>query len=70
MQDFQRARLCRTERDFAAYELSVASPIWGSYRGHRISTSPPPASGMSMLQILHMLKETSLGGLAVNLPEC
>lgn len=52
-----------TERDFAAYELSVAEPIWGSYRGHRISTSPPPASGMSMLQLLHILEKFEVGAL-------
>lgn len=51
------------EEDFAAYELSVVEPIWGSYRGHRISTSPPPASGMSMLQILHMLEHFDLRAL-------
>lgn len=49
--------------DLAAYELSVAEPIWGSYRGHRISTSPPPASGMLMLQILAMLEHFEIGGL-------
>jgi len=52
-----------TERDFAEYKLSVASPIWGAYRGHRISTSPPPASGMSMLQILHILENFDIGAL-------
>ncbi len=49
--------------DFAAYKLSVVQPIWGSYRGHRISTSPPPASGMSMLQVLHMLEHFDLAAL-------
>lgn len=52
-----------SERDFAAYELSVAEPIWGSYRGHRISTSPPPASGMSMLEMLHILENFDIGAL-------
>jgi gamma-glutamyltranspeptidase/glutathione hydrolase len=49
--------------DLAAYELSVAEPIWGAYRGHRISTSPPPASGMLMLQILNMLEPFEIGAL-------
>ena len=52
-----------SREDLARYELSVAEPIWGSYRGHRISTSPPPASGMSMLQILHMLEPFEIGTL-------
>ncbi|AOO83688.1 gamma-glutamyltransferase [Bosea vaviloviae] len=53
-----------SRQDLAAYELSVAEPIWGSYRGHRISTSPPPASGMLMLQILNMLENFEIGGLS------
>lgn len=55
-----------TEQDLAAYELSVARPIWGEYRGHRIATSPPPASGMLMLQLLHMLENFDLGALDHN----
>lgn len=55
-----------TREDLAAYELSVVDPIWGCYRGHRISTSPPPASGLSMLQILHMLEHFDLAALGHN----
>ncbi|MCW3477306.1 gamma-glutamyltransferase [Limobrevibacterium gyesilva] len=55
--------------DLARYELSVADPIWGEYRGHRISTSPPPASGMSMLQVLHMLQHFDLAALGHNSAE-
>ncbi len=53
-----------SQADLAAYELSVSQPIWGSYRGKRISTSPPPASGMLMLQILNMLENFDIGALA------
>jgi len=52
-----------SQKDLAAYELSVAEPIWGSYRGHRISTSPPPASGMLMLEILNMLENFDIAAL-------
>ncbi len=52
-----------SREDFARYQLSVAAPIWGNYRGHRIATSPPPASGMSMLQILHMLEPFAISEL-------
>jgi gamma-glutamyltranspeptidase/glutathione hydrolase len=53
-----------SREDLAAYNLSVAEPVWGSYRGHRISTSPPPASGMLMLQILNMLENFEIGALS------
>ncbi len=55
-----------TRDDLAAYELSVASPIWGEYRGHRIATSPPPASGMLMLQLLQVLEHFDLRALGHN----
>src|SRR5262249_42061607 len=29
--------------DLAQYEISVAKPLWGQYRGYRIATNPPPA---------------------------
>ena len=52
-----------SREDLARYELSVIEPLWGSYRGHRIATSPPPGSGMSMLQLLNMLEPFDLRGL-------
>ncbi len=67
--DFARHCGLISQEDLARYELSVAEPIWGSYRGHRISTSPPPASGMSMLQILHMLEPFAIGALEHGGPE-
>lgn len=49
--------------DLAKYELSVAKPLWGEYRGLKIATSPPPGSGLSMLQILHMLDHFDVGAM-------
>jgi gamma-glutamyltranspeptidase/glutathione hydrolase len=49
--------------DLATYEVSTAAPVWGEYRGHRISTSPPPASGFPMLQLLHILENFDIGAL-------
>ncbi len=64
--DFEASGGLLRKEDFAAYELSVVQPLWGEYRGHRISTSPPPASGMLMLQILHILENFELGRLEHN----
>jgi gamma-glutamyltranspeptidase / glutathione hydrolase len=49
--------------DLAKYELSVARPLWGEYRGYRIATSPPPGSGLSMLQLLHILDHFDVGAM-------
>lgn len=54
--DFQKHGGLIGVKDLAEYQLSVVEPLWGEYRGHRISTSPPPASGMTMLQVLHIME--------------
>ncbi len=55
-----------TREDFAAYRVSTAEPIWGEYRGHRIATNPPPTSGLSMLELLHILEGFDLAALGHN----
>lgn len=52
--------------DFAEYRTSLAEPIWGSYRGHRIATNPPPSSGLSMLELLHILENFDVAALGHN----
>lgn len=52
-----------TLEDLASYRTAVEPPLWGSYRGHRISTSPPPSSGIAMLEILHILENFPLSDL-------
>ncbi|HEX9049623.1 MAG TPA: gamma-glutamyltransferase [Anaeromyxobacter sp.] len=34
-----------TEADLAAYRVREREPLWGSYRGHRIASMPPPSAG-------------------------
>ena len=52
-----------SREDLSRYELSVIEPLWGSYRGHRIATTPPPGSGLSMLQVLHVMEHFDVGAL-------
>jgi gamma-glutamyltranspeptidase / glutathione hydrolase len=52
-----------TFEDLDQYELSVTQPLWGSYRGRRIATSPPPASGMAMLEVLHIMENFDVAAL-------
>lgn len=44
------------EKDLARYELSRVAPVWGTYRGNHIATSPPPGSGFPMLEFLHIME--------------
>lgn len=55
-----------TRKDLAEFRLSSVAPIWGSYRGHRISTNPPPSSGLSMLELLNILEGFDLAALGHN----
>lgn len=45
-----------TVDDLKSLRVSRVDPIWGSYRDTKISTSPPPGSGISMLQLLHIME--------------
>jgi gamma-glutamyltranspeptidase/glutathione hydrolase len=49
--------------DLRAYRPSLADPIWGAYRGHRIATNPPPSSGFAMLEVLHILEHFDIAEL-------
>lgn len=62
--DFARHGGLISREDLAAYTLSVAEPVWGEYRGRRIATSPPPASGVLMLEILQILEHFEISALA------
>ncbi|GGG65230.1 gamma-glutamyltransferase [Salipiger pallidus] len=46
--------------DLAHYGVTKAAPVWGSYRGKRIASSPPPGSGMPMIELLHILENFDL----------
>lgn len=52
-----------TREDLAAYDLYKAEPLRGEYRGRRIATSPPPGSGLCLLEILHILEGFDIGGM-------
>lgn len=54
-----------TAADLKAYRTRDRAPLWGSYRGHRIATMPPPsAGGLAVLQVLGVLERASPLGLA------
>ncbi|HKD48088.1 MAG TPA: gamma-glutamyltransferase [Rhizomicrobium sp.] len=45
-----------TMKDFADYTTTESAPLYCSYRGYRIISSPPPSSGgVSMCEILNIL---------------
>ncbi|KAA0012250.1 gamma-glutamyltransferase [Billgrantia pellis] len=49
--------------DLAQYAISKAEPVWGSYRGRRIASSPPPGSGFPMIELLQILENFDLAAM-------
>lgn len=45
-----------TRDDLINYRVTVEPPLRGTYRGYEIVTVPPPACGMSLIQMLNFLE--------------
>jgi gamma-glutamyltranspeptidase/glutathione hydrolase len=58
-----------TMEDLAAYRVREKAPCWGSYRGLRVASNPPPAGGGSLIELLHILGQFDLGALEHGSPE-
>lgn len=50
-----------TAKDLAGYQPIIRQPLTTSYRGHLVSSTPPPASGVILLQMLNVLEGFPLG---------
>jgi gamma-glutamyltranspeptidase/glutathione hydrolase len=46
-----------------------SEPVWGAYRGHRVSSNPPPGGGVMVLEMLHILEHFDLVELGHNTPD-
>ncbi|BBK29584.1 gamma-glutamyltranspeptidase [Allostella humosa] len=55
--------------DLETYEAEWTPPIWGSYRGLRVASNPPPGCGAMLLRMLHILEHFDLKALGFNTPE-
>ena len=49
--------------DLAAIGVSKAAPVWGSYRGRRVASTPPPGSGLPMIELLQILDHFDLAAM-------
>lgn len=59
-----------THEDLERYEPVERVPLYGSYRGYRIITMPPPSSGgITLLQLLHATSFTNPDRLVWHSPE-
>ena len=55
--------------DLRSYRTTRTEPLWGEYRGHRVSSCQPPGGGVVLLQMLHILDRFDLASLGHNTPE-
>lgn len=59
-EDFARNDGLFTAQDLAAYRAEVDAPVSGSYRGLDIRSAPLPASGVQVVELLHILEHFDL----------
>jgi len=56
-----------TAGDIAAYRTVWREPVFGSYRGYRVASMPPPSSGGAhLIQMLNILEGWDIAGLGHN----
>src|SRR5690242_18111669 len=49
--------------DLRAWKTVRNAPLWGDYRGYRVSTNQPPGGGVMLLEMLNILENFDLGAL-------
>ncbi len=57
-----------------AADLANAKPdrgeiLWGTYRGYRIASNPPPGGGVKLIQMLNILENFDLAAMGHNSPD-
>ncbi len=58
-----------SREDLAAYTPDINAPIWGEYRGYRVSTNVPPGGGAMLVEMLNVLENFDLRALGHNSAE-
>ena len=61
--DFSQNDGLFTAADLAAYTAEREDPVPGTYRGLTVLSTPLPASGVQIVELLHILEEFDLAGL-------
>ena len=57
-----------TLEDLKAVTPTRSKPLWGTYRGQKLSTNPPPGAGIVLLEMLNILEHFDLGSMGHNAP--
>lgn len=57
------------EADLAAARPDISQPLWGTYRGLKISTNRPPGGGVMLIEMLNILEHFDLKAMGHNSPD-
>jgi gamma-glutamyltranspeptidase/glutathione hydrolase len=49
--------------DLKAWKTARNPPLWGDYRGYRVSTNQPPGGGVMLIEMLNILENFDIGAL-------
>jgi hypothetical protein len=55
--------------DLREWRTTRNAPLWGAYRGYRVSSNQPPGGGVMLLEMLNVLEHFDLAGLGHNTAE-
>lgn len=66
--DMQAHGALLSAADIAASRPEIGAPLWGSYRGYRIASNPPPGGGVKLIEMLNILENFDLAAMGHNSP--
>ncbi len=55
--------------DLRGWRTTENAPLWGTYRGYRVSSNRPPGGGVMLVEMLNILERFALGGFEHNSAE-
>ena len=58
-----------SQADLEQCAVEEKTPLWGTYRGHRIATNHPPGGGIQLIEMLNILEHFDLQGMGHNSAE-
>jgi len=59
-EDMKRNDALLSIEDLKAWKTTRNAPLWGDYRGYRVSTNQPPGGGVMLLEMLNILENFDL----------
>src|SRR5690606_18677865 len=62
-EDMAKNKALLSIEDLKAWKTVRNEPLWGDYRGYRVSTNQPPGGGVMLIEMLNILEHFDIGAL-------